>query len=96
MKRFWLIFSQAVTVLLAAYFVLATLQPGWVQELGRLALRATTGRLNSTLNSTSNSPWNSEAPLGEGEAKVLPDAALGPRPGSLSSAAKSPPLPWSA
>ena len=88
MKRFWLIFSQAVTVLLAAYFVLATLQPGWVQELGRRALRSTTGPMNSTLNSTSKSPWNSEAPLGEEEAKVLPDAALGPRPGSLSSAAK--------
>jgi Do/DeqQ family serine protease len=30
MKRFWLLFSQAVTVLLAAYFVVATLQPGWL------------------------------------------------------------------
>ncbi len=32
MKRFWLLFSQAVTVLLAAYFVVATLQPGWLQR----------------------------------------------------------------
>ncbi|MBL0251553.1 MAG: trypsin-like peptidase domain-containing protein [Polaromonas sp.] len=30
MKRFWLIFSQAVTVLLAAYFVVVTLKPNWV------------------------------------------------------------------
>ncbi len=30
MKRFWLLFSQAVTVLLAAYFVVGTLQPGWL------------------------------------------------------------------
>jgi serine protease DegQ len=30
MKRLWLIFSQATTVLLAAWFVVHTLQPGWV------------------------------------------------------------------
>ncbi|OOG51446.1 trypsin-like peptidase domain-containing protein [Polaromonas sp. C04] len=34
MKRFWLLFSQTVTVLLAAYFVTATLHPEW---LGRMA-----------------------------------------------------------
>jgi serine protease DegQ len=34
MKRTWLLFSQTVTVLLAAYFVVATLQPQW---LGRTA-----------------------------------------------------------
>ncbi|MGN1056267.1 MAG: S1C family serine protease [Comamonas sp.] len=31
MKRYWLLFSQAVTVLLAAYFVVATLQPSWLR-----------------------------------------------------------------
>ncbi len=30
MKRFWLLFSQSVTVLLAAYFVVATLKPEWL------------------------------------------------------------------
>ena len=30
MKRLWLLFSQTVTVLVAAYFVVATLQPGWL------------------------------------------------------------------
>ncbi len=30
MKRFWLIFSQSVTILLAAYFVVATLKPDWL------------------------------------------------------------------
>ncbi|MDO8280597.1 MAG: 2-alkenal reductase, partial [Burkholderiaceae bacterium] len=30
MRRYWLLFSQAVTVLLAAYFVVATLQPEWI------------------------------------------------------------------
>jgi Do/DeqQ family serine protease len=29
MRRFWLLFSQSVTVLLAAYFVVATLKPEW-------------------------------------------------------------------
>ena len=32
MKRYWLLFSQAVTVLLAAYFIVATLQPSWLQR----------------------------------------------------------------
>lgn len=32
MKRYWLLFSQAVTVLVAAYFVIATLQPSWLQR----------------------------------------------------------------
>jgi len=30
MQRYWLIFSQAVTVFLAAYFVVATLKPDWL------------------------------------------------------------------
>ena len=30
MKRLWLIFSQAATVVLAAYFVVATLKPQWI------------------------------------------------------------------
>lgn len=32
MKRYWLLFSQAVTILLAAYFVVATLQPSWLKR----------------------------------------------------------------
>ncbi|GAA6143390.1 trypsin-like peptidase domain-containing protein [Hydrogenophaga sp. 5NK40-0174] len=35
MKRIWLVFSQAVTVLLAAYFVVATLKPDWVRNAGK-------------------------------------------------------------
>lgn len=34
MKRFWLLFSQAVTLLLAAYFVVATLKPEWLGKRG--------------------------------------------------------------
>ena len=35
MKRFWLLFSQAVTVFVAGYFVLITLKPNWID--GRLS-----------------------------------------------------------
>ena len=31
MKRLWLLFAQTVTVLVAAWFVVATLQPGWLR-----------------------------------------------------------------
>jgi len=34
MKRYWLLFSQAVTVFVAAYFVVATLQPDWLSRAG--------------------------------------------------------------
>ncbi|MCJ0765030.1 S1C family serine protease [Variovorax terrae] len=37
MKRLWLLFSQAVTLLLAAYFVVATLKPGWLDRRPSLA-----------------------------------------------------------
>ncbi|WP_280187405.1 S1C family serine protease [Delftia sp. PS-11] len=32
MKRTWLLFSQTVTILVAAYFVVATLQPDWLRR----------------------------------------------------------------
>jgi serine protease DegQ len=32
MKRYWLLFSQWVTVLLAIWFVIATLQPEWLRS----------------------------------------------------------------
>ncbi|APW47451.1 S1C family serine protease [Rhodoferax antarcticus] len=34
MKRLWLLFSQTVTVVLAAYFVVGTLKPGWLPQRG--------------------------------------------------------------
>jgi serine protease DegQ len=38
MRRFWLLFSQSVTVLLAAYFVVATLKPEWIGHVQQGAL----------------------------------------------------------
>ena len=37
MKRYWLLFSQAVTVLLAAWFIVATLKPQWLHKRPVLA-----------------------------------------------------------
>jgi len=34
MKRLWLVFAQTVTVLMAAYFVVATLKPEWLKRPG--------------------------------------------------------------
>jgi serine protease DegQ len=31
MRRLWLVFSQSITVMLAAWFVVSTLKPGWLQ-----------------------------------------------------------------
>ncbi len=36
MKRLWLLFSQTATVLLAAYFVVATLKPQWLGRTGSM------------------------------------------------------------
>jgi Do/DeqQ family serine protease len=35
MKRFWILFSQVVTILLAVYFVVATLRPDWLGPRGQ-------------------------------------------------------------
>ncbi len=37
MKRLWLVFAQSVTVLLAAFFVVATLKPEWLNRKPVLA-----------------------------------------------------------
>jgi Do/DeqQ family serine protease len=34
MKRYWILFSQTTTVLLAAYFVVLTLKPAWLAQRG--------------------------------------------------------------
>lgn len=39
LRRFWLFFAQAVTVVLAVWFVVATLKPDWLQR-GRVAVQS--------------------------------------------------------
>jgi serine protease DegQ len=41
MRRYWLLFSQAVTVALAAWFVVATLKPDWVRGGGPIITQGT-------------------------------------------------------
>jgi len=57
MKRIWQLFSQTVTVVLAAYFVVATLQPQW---LNRGALRV--GTMGVALLEAPPTPAGSTAP----------------------------------
>ena len=64
MKRTWLLFSQTVTVLVAAYFVVATLQPQWLNKrtslTGVAVIEAPSGGLPRTAGSAS--PMGSFAP----------------------------------
>ena len=57
MKRLWLVFAQSVTVLLAAYFVVATLKPEWLNRRPALTtvvpvLESATPATSSTAGST--------------------------------------------
>ncbi len=52
MNRLWLLFAQTVTVLLAAYFVVATLKPQW---LGRTQLSSPVGALVEGTSTASGS-----------------------------------------
>ena len=74
MKRFWLLFSQSVTVLLAAYFVVATLKPQWLDRGGV-----------SAGNVAGIAVLQATPPAGEaGAIRLAPTAG----PGSFSAAAK--------
>lgn len=48
LKRFWLFFAQVVTVMLAAWFIVATLKPEWLSQ------RPNTPRLVSVFESANN------------------------------------------
>ena len=54
MRRYWLVFSQAVTVLLAAYFVVVTLKPEWVSQ--RAVTSGVTGVTLSEAPTAPNAP----------------------------------------
>jgi Do/DeqQ family serine protease len=56
MKRTWLLFAQAVTILLAAYFVVATLKPEWINK------RSSLGGVVSIVESPATGP----APIAPG------------------------------
>jgi Do/DeqQ family serine protease len=64
MKRYWLLFSQWVTVLVAIWFVVATLQPEWLRSVKRSAD-------GMTLLQTTPSSGNINRPAGSLSAPAL-------------------------
>ncbi|MDA7415469.1 trypsin-like peptidase domain-containing protein [Xenophilus arseniciresistens] len=56
MKRIWLLFSQAVTVLLAAFFVVATLKPQWVQRGAASSLGGVVSIIETPISSSAPTP----------------------------------------
>jgi serine protease DegQ len=67
MRRFWLLFSQAVTVLLAVYFVVMTMKPEWLNRRP-----VTTGSTGITL---SESPVAASAPPPAGSFRLAAQKA---------------------
>ena len=67
MRRFWLLFSQAVTVLLAVYFVVMTMKPEWLNRRP-----VTTGSTGVTL---SESPIAANAPPPAGSFRLAAQKA---------------------
>jgi serine protease DegQ len=60
MKRIWLLFAQSVTVCLGAWFVVSTLQPGWLA--GRVSTGGTVAVLDTPPGSAGSAPTGSFAP----------------------------------
>lgn len=72
MKKTWLLFSQTVTVLLAVYFVVATLKPQWLNRSPRLSFSSAVPLLEAPAV-TNNTP----APIGSfREAAHIASAAV--------------------
>src|SRR5205085_7737681 len=68
MRRYWLVFSQAVTVLLAAYFVVMTMKPEWLRT------RPTTTGLSTGVALT-EAPTAANAPPPPGSFRVAAQKA---------------------
>ena len=92
MKRTWLLFSQTVTILVAAYFVVATLQPQWLNKRTSLSgvsvIEAPVSSLPRVVGSAS--PMSSFAPA----AKIASAAVVSIN--TSKAAAKNPQMndPW--
>ncbi len=56
MRRLWLLFSQTVTIVLAALFVVSTLKPQWLQSGGRAALPASQPAVVTIQAAAGNAP----------------------------------------
>jgi Do/DeqQ family serine protease len=88
MRKSWLLFSQTVTVLLAAYFVVATLQPQWVN-------RQALGNAISVIEAPAG-PGGSAAPAGSFAAAAKAASAAVVSINTSKAAARNPNMddPW--
>ena len=72
MRRSWLLFSQVVTVLLAVYFVVASLQPQW---LSRHNGQATVAVIEAPAGSTAKVPGGAPGSAAPGQQPAAGAAA---------------------
>jgi serine protease DegQ len=67
MRRTWLLFSQTVTVLLALWFIVATLQPGWLR-----GIRHTGAGITLLEAPATGTPGRAAGSLSEAARKAMP------------------------
>src|ERR1700744_2533705 len=74
LRRFWLLFAQAVTVLLAMVFIIATLKPQWLQRQGQFGrqLAAPIVALQEGAPGLAGRPDNAPASYANGAQKAMP------------------------
>ena len=61
MRRFWLLFSQVVTILLAVYFVLISLKPQWLERRGGSSVAIFEAPADSSAKLTGGGPGSLRA-----------------------------------
>ncbi len=74
LRRFWLLFAQAVTVLLALVFIVATLKPTWLQRQGQFGrqLAAPIVALQEVAPGLTGRAGNAPASYADGAQKAMP------------------------
>jgi serine protease DegQ len=74
LRRFWLLFAQAVTVLLAMVFIIATLKPQWLQRQGQFGrqLAAPIVALQEVAPALAGRAENAPASYADGAQKAMP------------------------
>jgi serine protease DegQ len=74
LRRFWLLFAQAVTVLLAMVFIIATLKPQWLQQQGQFGrqLAAPIVALQEVAPGLAGRPENAPASYADGAQRAMP------------------------
>ncbi|MEJ0002445.1 MAG: trypsin-like peptidase domain-containing protein [Pararobbsia sp.] len=74
LRRFWLLFAQAVTVLLAMVFIVATLKPAWLQRQGQFGrqLAAPIVALREVAPGLGGHAGNAPSSYADGAQKAMP------------------------